>query len=138
MKSLKQRSTCPISTSLDVLGDKWTLLILRDMMFAGKSTYGQFLQSTEKIATNILADRLAILESQGILTKTLAEDKKSKFTYRMTEKGVDIVPIIIELALWGSKHCATVIDPGLLEELRTGKDTAIEKYQQIAREKPLQ
>ena len=137
MKSLKQRSTCPISTSLDVLGDKWTLLILRDMVFAGKSTYGQFLQSTEKIATNILADRLAILESQGILTKTLAEDKKSKFTYRMTEKGVDIVPIIIELALWGSKHCSTVIDPGLLEELQTGKETAIEKYQQIAREQSL-
>ncbi|GGC06829.1 winged helix-turn-helix transcriptional regulator [Dyadobacter sediminis] len=137
MKELKQRSTCPISTSLDVLGDKWTLLILRDMVFAGKCTYGQFLQSAEKMATNILADRLVILESQGILTKAVAADKKSKFTYRLTEKGVDTVPIIIELILWGAKHCPTVIDPGLLEELQNGKDVAVEKYQRLAREKSL-
>lgn len=137
MKELKQRSTCPVSTSLDVLGDKWTLLILRDMLFAGKSTYGQFLQSEEKIATNILADRLAVLESQGILTKAVAADKKSKFTYRLTEKGVDIVPLIVELVLWGTKHCPTVIDPSLLEDLQAGKDAAVEKYQRLAREKAL-
>ncbi|MGA0555752.1 winged helix-turn-helix transcriptional regulator [Larkinella sp. VNQ87] len=135
MKELKQRSTCPVSTSLDVLGDKWTLLILRDMVFAGKSTYGQFLQSAEKIATNVLADRLAVLESQGILTKAVAADKKSKFTYRLTEKGVDTVPIIVEFILWGSKHCPTVVDPGLLEELQAEKDTAVAKYQRLAREK---
>ena len=134
MKALKQRSTCPVSTSLDVLGDKWTLLILRDMVFGGKSTYGEFLQSEEKIATNILADRLAVLESQGILTKDVAEDKKSKFTYRLTEKGVDTVPIIMALFVWGAKHRPTVANPELLEELRTGKDATIEKYQQIARE----
>jgi DNA-binding HxlR family transcriptional regulator len=135
MKDFKQRSTCPVSTSLDVLGDKWTLLILRDMIFADKSTYGQFLQSEEKIATNVLADRLAILESQGILTKTVAADKKSKFTYRLTEKGIDTVPIIVSLVLWGTKHCSTVIDPGLLKEIQAGKSAAIEKYQQLAREK---
>jgi DNA-binding HxlR family transcriptional regulator len=137
MKELKQRSTCPVSTSLDVLGDKWTLLILRDMVFAGKSTYGQFLLSGEKVATNILADRLAVLESQGILTKAVAADKKSKFTYRLTEKGLDIVPIIVELILWGAKHCPTVVDAGLLAELQAGKDAAVEKYQWLAREKAL-
>jgi DNA-binding HxlR family transcriptional regulator len=137
MKELKQRSTCPISTSLDVLGDKWTLLILRDMVFAGKSTYGQFLQSAEKIATNVLADRLTVLESQGILTKAVAADKKSKFTYRLTEKGIDIVPILVELVQWGARHCATIIDPGLLKELQAEKDAAIEKYQRLAREKSL-
>ncbi|ADB38101.1 winged helix-turn-helix transcriptional regulator [Spirosoma linguale] len=135
MKVLKQRSTCPISTSLDVLGDKWTLLILRDMVFAGKSTYGQFLQSAEKMATNVLADRLAVLESQGLLTKAVASDKKSKFTYRLTEKGVDTIPIIIELILWGTKHCPAVVDPCLLEELQVRKEAAIEKYQRLAREK---
>ena len=134
MKTLKQRSTCPVSTSLDVLGDKWTLLILRDMVFAGKSTYGQFLQSAEKMATNVLADRLAVLESQGLLTKAVAADKKSKFTYRLTEKGVDTVPLIVELVLWGAKHCPTVIDPGLLQELQAGKDAAVKKYQRLARE----
>ena len=66
MKHLTPRSACPISFSLDVLGDKWALLIVRDMVFEGKSTYGEFLQSAEKIATNILADRLATLESQGV------------------------------------------------------------------------
>jgi len=134
MKTLKQRSTCPVSTSLDVLGDKWTLLILRDMVFAGKSTYGQFLQSAEKMATNVLADRLAVLESQGLLTKAVAADKKSKFTYRLTEKGVDTVPLIVELVLWGAKHCPTVIYPGLLQELQAGKDAAVKKYQRLARE----
>ena len=137
MKELKQRSTCPVSTSLDVLGDKWTLLILRDMVFAGKSTYGQFLQSEEKMATNILADRLAVLEAQGLLTKAVAADKKSKFTYRLTEKGVDTIPIIIELVLWGATHCPTIVAPSLLEELQAGKDAAVEKYKQLAREKAL-
>lgn len=133
MKELKQRSTCPVSTSLDVLGDKWTLLILRDIVFAGKSTYGQFLQSAEKMATNILADRLAMLEAQGLLTKTVAADKKSKFTYRLTEKGVAVVPILVELILWGAGHCATIVDAGLLTELQTDKDTAVAKYQQLVR-----
>ena len=137
MKVLKQRSTCPVSSSLDVLGDKWTLLILRDMVFAGKSTYGQFLQSAEKMATNILADRLAVLEAQGLLTKAVAADKKSKFTYRLTEKGVDTIPIIVELVRWGAKHCPTIVAPVLLAELQGGKDAAVEKYQQLAREKAL-
>jgi DNA-binding HxlR family transcriptional regulator len=137
MKELKQRSTCPISTSLDVMGDKWSLLILRDMVFAGKSTYGQFLQSEEKIATNVLADRLAILESQGILTKAVAVDKKSKFTYRLTEKGVDTIPILVELTLWGARHCPTVVEAGLLAELQAGKAAAIDKFQRLAREKAL-
>lgn len=137
MKELKQRSTCPVSTALDILGDKWSLLILRDMVFAGKSTYGEFLQSAEKIATNVLADRLAVLESQGILSKSVASDKKSKFTYRLTEKGVDTVPIIIALVQWGSKHGPTVVDPGLAEELEAGTDAAVEKYQRLAREKAL-
>lgn len=137
MKALKQRSTCPVSTSLDVLGDKWTLLILRDMLFAGKSTYGQFLQSAEKMATNILADRLAALEANGLVTKAVAVDKKSKFTYRLTEKGLDIVPLLVELVLWGAKHGATIVAPGLLEELQTGKEAAVEKYKQLARERAL-
>ncbi|WP_240047365.1 winged helix-turn-helix transcriptional regulator [Hymenobacter nivis] len=127
-----------MSTSLDVLGDKWTLLLIRDIVFVGKSTYGQFLQSEEKIATNILADRLAVLEAQGLITKAVAADKKSKFTYRLTEKGLDTVPLIVELVLWGAKHCPTIADPSLLAELQASKDTAVEKYQRLAREKALE
>jgi DNA-binding HxlR family transcriptional regulator len=86
------------------------------------------------MATNILADRLAVLESQGLLTKAVAADKKSKFTYRLTEKGVDTVPLIVELVLWGAKHCPTIVDPGLLAELQGEKDAAVEKYKQLTRE----
>ncbi len=137
MKEAKQRSTCPVSTSLDLLGDKWTLLIIRDLVFGGKSTYGEFLQSAEKIATNILADRLTLLETQGMLTKVVAPDKKSKFIYRLTEKGIDTVPILVTLLLWGVKHGPTVIDPGLLKEIQTEPAAAIEKYQRLVREKAL-
>lgn len=101
MKQLTPRSDYPISFCLDVLGDKWTLLIVRDLVFAGKSTYGEFLQSPEKMATNILADQLATLEFQGIITKEVAVDKRSKFTYRLTDKGLDLVSLLLELTRWG-------------------------------------
>ncbi len=131
MKPQKTRSTCPICFSLDVLGDKWTLLILRDMMFAGKSTYGEFLQSTEKMATNILADRLATLESQGIVTKQVAADKKSKFTYRLTEKGLDLLPLLIEITLWGSKYSPAGGSATLLQQLATDKEATLAHYRQL-------
>ena len=100
----KNRSNCPISCSLEVFGDKWTLLILRDVMLRGKSSYGEFLKSEEKIATNILADRLNLLEAEGILTKQVSPDNKSKFIYHLTKKGIDLLPIIIELMAWGAKY----------------------------------
>jgi DNA-binding HxlR family transcriptional regulator len=95
------------------------------------------LQSEEKMATNILADRLAVLESQGLLTKAVATDKKSKFTYCLTEKGVDTIPIVIELVLWGAKHCPTTVNPSLLEELHNRKDAAVGKYKQLVHGKTL-
>ncbi|WP_460616700.1 winged helix-turn-helix transcriptional regulator [Hymenobacter ruber] len=133
MKQPKQRSACALSTSLDILGDKWTLLILRDMLFIGKSSYGEFAQAEEKMATNILADRLALLECQGIVTKTVAADKKSKFTYRLTEKGLDLAPLMAEFILWGHKHCETVADTALMLELRQDQAGTIRKYQELAR-----
>jgi DNA-binding HxlR family transcriptional regulator len=133
MKSLKPRSTCALSSSLDILGDKWTLLILRDLLFIGKSSYGEFLQSEEKMATNILADRLALLECRGIVTKAVAADKKSKFTYRLTEKGLDLAPLMVEFILWGHKHLENVVDTALLLELRQDQASTIRKYQELAR-----
>ena len=87
----------------------------------GKSTYGEFISSEEKIATNILADRLAMLEGYGFLTKSVGEDKKSKFVYGMTEKGIELVPVIMELSIWGSKFNPPG-NPGLLRELRNDKE----------------
>ena len=128
MKEIKKRSGCPVSFSLDFIGDKWTLLILRDMMLAGKSTYGEFLSSEEKIATNILADRLSMLETHGFLTKQVAEDKKSKFTYSMTEKAIDLVPILLELISWGAKYNGRG-DINILQEFEFDKTGTIAKFQ---------
>jgi len=104
MKEIQHRSDCPVSFSLDYLGDKWVLLILRDLIFTNKATYGDFLTSKEKIATNILADRLKLLEANGFITSAVSPEKKNKFVYSLTEKGIDLVPVIVELMLWGSKH----------------------------------
>ena len=134
MKEITNRSDCPISYSLDFLGDKWTLLILRDIIFGGKSTYGEFLSSKEKMATNILADRLSMLESNGFLNKQIGEDKKSKFVYTMTEKGIELIPLIMELTIWGSKFNP----PGnasLVKELKKNKTGTIKAYQDKLREK---
>ena len=95
---------CPISSTLDILGDKWTLLIIRDLMFHGKQTYGEFLRSPEKIATNILADRLLVLEKNGIVEKRAFPGNKVKNLYRLTPKGIDLLPTLLEMVLWGDKY----------------------------------
>ena len=104
MKQLKQRSECPISSALDIIGDKWSLLIVRDIIMNGKNTYNEFLKSAEKIATNVLADRLTMLEATGILTKEEHPDSKAKIYYKLTKKGIDLLPIIIELTLWADEY----------------------------------
>lgn len=104
MKQLKQRSECPISSALDIIGDKWSLLIVRDIMMNGKNTYNEFLKSAEKIATNVLADRLYMLETTGIITKEEHPDSKAKIYYKLTEKGIDLLPVLIELILWADEY----------------------------------
>lgn len=104
MSSSKKRSDCPISSSLDVWGDKWSLLIVRDLMFKKQSTYGEFLKSDEKIATNILASRLLMLEENNIITKQDHPDSKAKVLYKLTEKGINLLPLLIEINLWAEKY----------------------------------
>ncbi len=103
-KTIKFRSDCPISTALDIFGDKWSLLILRDMLFKGKNTYGDFLEGGEDIATNILADRLAQLEYAKIITKHKHPDSKAKLLYKLTTKGIELVPALVEIIVWSEKH----------------------------------
>ena len=103
-KKITYRSDCPISTALDIIGDKWSLLIIRDMVFKEKSTYGDFLNGGEKIATNILADRLVILESAGIISRRKHPDSKAKVLYKLTDKGIDLVPVLVEIIAWSEKH----------------------------------
>lgn len=101
---MKQRSDCPISSALDIIGDKWSLLIVRDIMMNGKNTYNEFLKSVEKIATNVLADRLTMLEATGIITKEEHPESKAKIYYKLTEKGIDLLPVLIELILWADEY----------------------------------
>jgi DNA-binding HxlR family transcriptional regulator len=103
-KKIEYRSDCPISTALDIFGDKWSLLIVRDMMFKGMNTYGDFLKGEEKIATNILADRLMLLEAGGIIAKQKHPESKAKILYTLTPKGIDLVPALVEIIAWSEKH----------------------------------
>lgn len=103
-KKLNFRSECPISTALDIFGDKWSLLIIRDIMFKGKKTYGDFLESDERIATNILADRLALLECAKIISRHKHPDSKAKILYRLTEKGINLIYILVEIITWSEKY----------------------------------
>src|SRR6478672_1056515 len=104
MNKTKKRSDCPISNSLDIWGDKWSLLIIRDLMFAKECTYGDFLNAPEGIATNILASRLQSLEENKIIEKLEHPDSKAKVLYRLTRKGIDLLPIMIEINLWAEKY----------------------------------
>ncbi|HPG06414.1 MAG TPA: helix-turn-helix domain-containing protein [Saprospiraceae bacterium] len=124
----KVRSDCPISCSLDVFGDRWSLLIIRDIMLRGKLSYGEFLGSEEKISTNILANRLSVLEAEGIITKQVAPTNKSKYLYHLTRKGIDLLPIIIEIMDWGAKYNANCPRRELGQRIKTEKATVIEEY----------
>lgn len=104
MSKSKKRSDCPVSTSLDVWGDKWSLLIIRDLMFAKECTYGDLLKSPEGIATNILASRLQALEENKVIEKLGHPDSKAKVLYRLTRKGIDLLPVMIEINLWAEKY----------------------------------
>jgi DNA-binding HxlR family transcriptional regulator len=97
------RSYCPINLSLEIFGDTWTLLVLRDMMFGGKRHFRELLQSDEGISTNILADRLARLVEHGMLTKADDPTHKQKAIYSLTEKAISLLPVIVQIGAWGSR-----------------------------------
>ena len=101
---MKQRSNCPISCALEIIGDKWTLLIIRDMAIHQKQNYQDFLASDEKISTNILADRLKKMTEAGIITKKLDKKNRNKFNYTLTAMGKDLLPVLVSIATWSSKH----------------------------------
>jgi DNA-binding HxlR family transcriptional regulator len=100
----KRKSDCPINFALEIFGDRWTFLIVRDLMFKGKHYYNEFLQMEEKIATNILADRLVLLEENGIVTRTIDEAHNSKKIYKLSKKGIDLLPLLTEAILWSAKY----------------------------------
>ena len=97
------RSGCPIASTLDIVGDRWTLVILRDMI-NGKSRYSEFLDSPERITTNVLADRLTRMEAEGLVKKSLYQTRPQRFAYQLTSKGRDMHPILQAMCRWANKH----------------------------------
>jgi DNA-binding HxlR family transcriptional regulator len=98
------RSHCPVNFGLESLGDRWSLLIVRDIVFFGKKTYGEFLKAEERIATNILASRLDFLERINVIKKSPHEEDQRKDIYTLTEKGFDLIPVLFEVVRWSAKH----------------------------------
>jgi DNA-binding HxlR family transcriptional regulator len=108
------RCDCPFTSALDVLGDKWMLVIVKQMLTEGKETFKDFTESEEAIATNILSNRLKLLEELGIVIKTKRPDNKKTNLYLLTDKGLALTPILVELANWSDSHLRD-IHPGILD-----------------------
>lgn len=111
MKRAPNKSHCPVNYALESFGDTWTLLIVRDIVFWGKKTYGEFLDSEEHIATNVLASRLVQMEQNGILTKAPCTTDKRKEVYSLTDKGLSLIPIIMEMSGWSGRYDAQTTAP---------------------------
>jgi len=119
MRRRQRRSDCPVHFALEVFGDAWSLLIVRDLMFKNRRTYTEFLRAEEGIATNILADRLVRLEEDGIIAR---DQKAGGVSYRLTPKGIDLAPVMVEIIGWSAKHDArTAADRGFVRRLRTNR-----------------
>ncbi len=117
-----RRSDCPISWALDIFGDRWSLLVVRDLLFEGKVHYGEFLESEERVSTNILADRLRTLQAHGLIDKRVDPEHAGKFVYSLTRKGRDLAPMLVELILWSAEYDPeTAASPDFVAEARRGK-----------------
>ena len=130
MRKIEKRSDCPISYSLDLLGDKWTLLILRDIALGDKHFFKDFLESGEGVATNVLSDRLKMLNDFGIISSEPYELNKTMKYYSLTSKGAELIPMIIELWVWGAKHDPkTTVSQETLDQRLSMKSELIKSYQ---------
>jgi len=118
----QRKSDCPVHFALEVFGDAWTLLIIRDLMFKGRTSYTDFLRAEEGIATNVLADRLVRLEEDGIIVKAAGSGRGSASVYRLTPKGIDLLPILLEIIRWSAQHDPkTAADRRFVRRLRRNR-----------------
>ncbi len=120
-----RRSGCPISLALELFGDPWTLLIVRDVMFKARRTFKDFQGAGEGMATNILSDRLKRLEQAGILTSEPDPADARRVLYGLTPKGADLAPVLVELVLWSARHEETDAPPAVLRTMRTQRAQVI-------------
>ena len=120
-RNQSHRSGCPIGITLDMLGDAWTLLVVRDLMFKGGKTFGDFLSADEGIATNIMTDRLCRLEANGIVDKRRDPADARRLIYRLTEMGIDLAPALVEMVLWATTYERTDAPPEIIRAMRNDK-----------------
>ena len=124
-KSARRRSRCPLNATLEAFGDGWSLLIVRDLMFKGRTTFKDFLDAEEGIATNILADRLQRLEGLGIVARERDPGDARRVRYRLTEKGLDLAPVLVEMILWGARYEDTDAPPRTVRRMTEDRECFI-------------
>ncbi|HKW61316.1 MAG TPA: helix-turn-helix domain-containing protein [Candidatus Acidoferrum sp.] len=137
--NLMRRSGCPLNASVEMLGDRWSLLIIRDMMLLGRRTFKEFLGSYERPASNILADRLRRLEAYGIIRAERDPSDGRKLIYLLTPKGMDLAPVLTEMVLWAGRHEKTENRP-LIRLMRKDKQRFLEgikRHWEPQRSRPL-
>lgn len=131
----KPRSGCPVSVCLEVFGDRWSLLIVRDLMVRGFRSFKEFQESGEQIATNILSDRLLRLEVAGIIVPETDEFDRRRINYRLTKKGIDLAPVLLELLIWGAKHEKTAASCAMLADMEKNRDKVLAEARRRWRER---
>jgi DNA-binding HxlR family transcriptional regulator len=127
------RSHCPISYALDMFGDSWSLLVMRDLILNGKRRYQELLESEEGIATNILADRLSRLTRRGFIARRRDPGNKRQFLYTPTPKGLDLIPLMLDMIQWSARHdLATTASRDFLRRLKADRDGLVAGIRQAA------
>jgi DNA-binding HxlR family transcriptional regulator len=121
-RKVSRRSSCPINAAVEIFGDRWSLLIIRDLMFRNRRTFKEFLESEEGIATNVLADRLKKLEASGIITTRRDPRDGRKSIHRLTQKGIDLAPILVAAVAWASRYERTPAPTSIMKRLREDPD----------------
>jgi DNA-binding HxlR family transcriptional regulator len=117
----EHRSGCPISMSLDTFGDRWSLLVIRDLMFTERRRFNEFLAAGEGIATNVLADRLRRLEAADLIARSADPEDGRKSVYRLTQKGMDLAPVLVEIVIWAARYEDTEAPPALVKRMHTDR-----------------
>jgi DNA-binding HxlR family transcriptional regulator len=131
----KRRSGCPVSISLEIFGDRWSLLVIRDLMVRGLRTFKEFEESGEGIATNILSDRLEKLERAGIIIAEKEKSDRRRANYRLTQKGIDLAPVLLELLIWGARHEDTGAPCAVIEQMENNREKVLAEARRRWRER---
>jgi DNA-binding HxlR family transcriptional regulator len=126
MAELPRRSGCPISISLELFGDRWSLLVVRDLMFKGRRTFKEFAAAGEGIATNVLADRLERLEAAQLISRDADPADGRRVVYRLTRKGMDLAPVLVEMVVWASRYEDTDAPPETVRAMRHDRERFME------------